>query len=308
MATLQVENRAPLSTASVAREKGISMARFEQQYVIPRVPVVLCDAMDGWQALQWTPESLAGRLGERKVFVAYGSDWRKMTLSSLVSTSRHFAPVVLRTGTSQYSLYLRNRHIGIDFPELLGEFEIPRYFAPNWLAQGPLSRRFPFHSKELTEFFLGHPGARGPVIHQDAYRTHAWVGQIYGRKTVWMLPPDAPTCFYPCPDKPNHSLLNDFEFPDRDRFPEYDSRQVLRTTLTPGETLFIPSAWWHTAECETTSISLSGNFANRTNWDEFSAAFWLFRQGRRRWYHRLVNRFQLQCHGQICSWRCRTGT
>ena len=39
--------------------------------------------------------------------------------------------------------------------------------------------------------------------------------------------------------------------------------------VEPGDVLFIPERWWHTAESLSTSITLSGNWVERSNWEAF---------------------------------------
>jgi hypothetical protein len=225
--------------------------------------------MESWPALAWTPQMFAERFGDRKVIVAYGRGWRKMQMGALVNLLAQAQVPSRRLGPSPYTLYLRNRHIGVDFPELLSDFTISAYFTPNWLAQWPLKESLPFAKKELIELFIGPPGAMGLKIHQDAHMTHAWVSQVFGQKRVWAVSPEARCSVYPDPANKFHSMLNDLEDPDPERFPLFDRSEVISTLLSPGETIFIPAGWWHTAECVTASISLSGNFANETNFAEF---------------------------------------
>jgi len=40
--------------------------------------------------------------------------------------------------------------------------------------------------------------------------------------------------------------------------------------LLPGETLFVPAGWWHTARIVSTSITVSINGANAPNWAAFT--------------------------------------
>ena len=285
------------------RKSGLSRQQFAEDHVVAGRPVILTDAMRGWAAQNWSPAMFAERFGERKVIVGLGKEWRKLTVSGLAKVMTQSPVPLRRLGPSPYTLYLRNCHIGRVFPELLADFQISPLFDSNWLTQWPLKESFPFSSKELTELFLGPPGAMGPVVHQDAYLTHAWISQVYGKKVVWMLPPDAEG-MYPHPTNQGHSLLNDLEFPDSERFPDFDKTKVLSTVLSPGETIFIPAGWWHTAECATSSISLSGNFADASNYGLLSKRFTLKRyQGRKDRSAAWMNRAALSAHGAICRLR-----
>ena len=297
----------PMSTACpspIPREQALTPQVFAREYVSRGRPVVLLNAMEGWSAAQWTPEMFAQRFGDRKLIVGFGKQWRKLSMAAMVRVVQTSPVPTRRLGPSLYTLYLRNRHMGTDFPELLNDFEISSHFEPNWLAQWPLSKSFPFSSKELVEFFMGPPGAMGPTIHQDAYLTHAWISQIYGTKRVWMVSPQCKGNMYPDPAKKTHSLLIDLEFPD-EKFSEFDPTEVASVLLSPGETIFIPSGWWHTAECVTASISLSGNFANSTNFSDVSRLFTLprFQKCKHPRLGQLLNRVALTMHGSACRLR-----
>ncbi len=285
------------------RRAGLSRQEFTEEYVLAGRPVIVKDAMQGWTANAWTPKMFAERFGDRKVIVGLGKEWRKLTMSGMAKVMIQSPVPARRLGPSPHTLYLRNCHIGKVFPELLSEFEIAPIFGINWLTQWPLKDSFPFSSKELTELFLGPPGAMGPVIHQDAYLTHAWISQIYGTKIIWMVPPDAEG-MYPHPTNLGHSMLNDFEHPDRERFPDFDKTKVLSTVLSPGETIFVPAGWWHTAECVTSSISLSGNFADASNFALMRKRFTLKRfQGKKSRSSTFMNQAALSIHGAICRLR-----
>ncbi len=71
----------------------------------------------------------------------------------------------------------------------------------------------------------------------------------------------------------NISEIADLENCDSDRFPLFDNATGVRFTLHPGETLFIPSGWWHTARILSPSITVSINGANAANWSNFRKDF-----------------------------------
>ena len=48
-------------------------------------------------------------------------------------------------------------------------------------------------------------------------------------------------------------------------FPLFDQAEGIRFRLGPGETLFVPAGWWHTARILSPSVTVSINWVNRAN-------------------------------------------
>ena len=67
----------------------------------------------------------------------------------------------------------------------------------------------------------------------------------------------------------NKSSIVDLERPDLSRFPLFAKATPTVFDLHPGETLFVPSGWWHTVKILSPSITISVNTANRPNWAAF---------------------------------------
>ena len=57
--------------------------------------------------------------------------------------------------------------------------------------------------------------------------------------------------------------------PDPVEFPLFDRAQGVRFELHPGETLFVPAGWWHTARILNPSVTVSINGLNRANGEAF---------------------------------------
>jgi ribosomal protein L16 Arg81 hydroxylase len=67
----------------------------------------------------------------------------------------------------------------------------------------------------------------------------------------------------------NKSLVNDAVDPDLSKFPLFAKAQGVRFQLHPGETLFVPAGWWHTARILSPSVTVSINGVNRANGRDF---------------------------------------
>jgi ribosomal protein L16 Arg81 hydroxylase len=67
----------------------------------------------------------------------------------------------------------------------------------------------------------------------------------------------------------NLSPIRDVVNPDLEKYPLFAEARCTTFVLEPGEMLFVPSRWWHTAKMLTESVTLSINTLNKSNWANF---------------------------------------
>ncbi|MDH3636108.1 MAG: cupin-like domain-containing protein [Gammaproteobacteria bacterium] len=256
----------------IERREGVSCESFYRDYVLTRRPVILTDAITSWTALRkWSPGFFKTTFGDRLLPV--GDE--NLTVSKFVdrvlqSSESEPAPYLMGTGDGRY--------LGDLFPELLPDIEPrPEHLWPNWLED----RFFPSGLTETlsrgskAEIFFGGQGARFSVLHWDYIAYHAFAFQIYGTKEWTLFAPSDSSNLYPKSDWPNQSKINDLENPDLTRFPRFANARAFRSVLEPGEMLFVPWGWWHTTHLTGSSISVSINTANASNW--WALVYWMFR-------------------------------
>jgi hypothetical protein len=65
------------------------------------------------------------------------------------------------------------------------------------------------------------------------------------------------------------SLIDNQRNPDLERFPLWKNATPVSFVVGPGETLFIPNGWWHTARSITPTISVALDVLNASNWGRF---------------------------------------
>lgn len=247
---------------SIDRVSGIPHRELVRKYIRPMRPVVVTDAIGHWRAMhRWTPEFFRDQYGATEV-----------TVDGKVYTLEAYVEAMLAATPETPAPYMRNVLLDQWLPELMADISpLPACITPNWLD----SRIFPSRESMRTlEIYIGGAGVRFPMLHYDGYHTHAWLMQIYGTKRYVVYPPSQTPFLYPRGgEETNKSSIVDLEHPDLERFPLFARATPTVFDLHPGETLFVPSQWWHTVKILSPSITISVNSANRANWSAFAHDF-----------------------------------
>lgn len=251
-----------MEPATIERRSGLSYAQFKREYLDPRRPVILTDALDECPArVRWTPDYFKERFGDRTV----QTDSGPMTLATMIDQM---------LDPAMPTPFLRERPLPWLFPEALTDLApLPMAARPNWLEYpfarwpDPSARGFGAMLVRLAQVDLNVTGAnvRFPYLHLDRFRCHALIKQWHGRKEFFVFAPSDTENTYPAEDE-DISQIEDVEHVDLERFPKFARAKMIRFTLHPGEALFNPSGWWHTTRTLDPSIATVISFANRSNW------------------------------------------
>ena len=114
------------------------------------------------------------------------------------------------------------------------------------------------------------------------------------------VPARPAACLYPRDDQPNISRINAFDPVDLDCYPAYPQARCHQLTLRAGETIFIPSGWWHRTEVPSTSIAVTWNLVNRSNWGPFVEDCYFSRDGGRS-FRGQARRLRLKAVGTLLA-------
>jgi hypothetical protein len=254
---------AQVAAHSVERRNRLSYAEFANDFLKPYVPVVIAGALAHWKALNWTPEYFRQWFPDHPLNI----DGKKYRMAE-------FIDLVLNSSDERPAPYLRNEIVDRFMPQLLEDLQpMPEYFSPNWL-DGPMAQLL--HSRfdrGRAQFFIGGRGQKFPFLHFDGWHSHAFICQIYGTKEFTLYSPDQTPYLYVKPNQYNASQIPDLENPDYDKFPLFARSTPMCFQLQPGELLFIPGGWWHTAKMLGPSITISVNRANASNWSRLTRDF-----------------------------------
>ena len=231
-----------LKLKPIPRESGLSKSQFEERYLRPAKPVVLTDMGNNWPALQkWTPEFFKTVHGEKKVKI-YDQSFSKAGSSYMKSTreipfSEYIESLLEKNIDMRIFLY----NIIKEIPELKEDVRLPSIIEK-------MDNRFLF-------LFFGCKGSVTP-IHFDIDMAHVMHTNFYGRKRWVLFAPSESRNLYHHPMTVRSSV--DVNNPDFGKFPRMrDITEGYEVILERGETLLIPSGYWHLVEYPESSFGIS---------------------------------------------------
>jgi hypothetical protein len=233
---------------------------FFRQYVTVNRPVIIEGAVPQWRALRtWNPEFFKSNFGSKQVAVTYGVSQRLGDVIDAVMAS-----TVERPGP-----YLHRVIIHQDMPELLPDLTPENVYGfPGRYASPLMPHRFRRPDGYL-KLLIGGAGGKFPLMHFDSDNANAAITEIFGDKEFVLFSPQDTRFVYPSSEGSNASLVDNLEQPDWERFPLLRKATEYRGTIRPGETIFVPAGWWHSARVINTSISVCLNMLHAPNWRGF---------------------------------------
>lgn len=247
----------------IERRSGLERSEFVDTYLRSRRPVILTDAAAAWPAYQrYTPEHFRRHHPDKRIRID-GRDWHLGELIDALEQST----------LDQPGPYPCKFAVVRDFPELLPELT-PRfdYSLPDRQDSALMPGRV-FAGVQNLEIFFGGPGGRFPYLHYDVLHLHAWITQLHGRKAFTLYAPDQEQRLYVNPDIPWQSSIENHQQPDYERYPLFEQAVSRQVVIEPGETLFLPCGWWHTARSLEMTISVAFDQLEAGNWRDFRRDF-----------------------------------
>lgn len=231
----------------VEKRSRVSRDEFIERYVRGCRPVVLTDLAHDWPALKrWSFEEFKRRYGKTTVQVQAGRDADADYEVNKVRLRRdtNFGEFLDRVATSGVTNdeYLTASNELLRRPEFMGLLDDIGSL-PDFCNRPAMSRS--------ASLWVGPAGTKTPLHHDTLMLLHT---QIVGRKRWRFVSPLSGPRVYN--DFDVYSPV-DFENLDLARFPEASKIKVLDVVVEPGETMFLPLAWWHQVTSLDKCISLS---------------------------------------------------
>ena len=235
---------------------GLSRKEFYDKYVKNSLPVVICDQGEWTSKEKFKPEYFKSNYNhvQRKI------DGKTYSLSEIIDLCKLSTP-------ENKAPYPNIYDIPEDFPELLKDIPEILYGKSNRVFSRLLPRIIANKSNE-QQLFFGGKGCSFPKLHIDYNWVHTQITQIIGEKEFILYPPNQTPYLYPDEELPNYSPVNIIN-PDYDKFPLFKKAKAVKVILQPGETIFIPSGWWHTTYIHNFNLTYAVDHVNSFNWNIF---------------------------------------
>lgn len=228
---------------STPKGKGLTAEEFLQKHMKTRTPVILEDFVDSDSPAlhKWNYDYFKKIAGDTKVHV-YGGEIESLDrVASKPIGESTFAEYLdlISNKPTDHRLFLFNL-LNIK-PELRKDIHYRN------VTKGKVLEWLPFM------FF----GGEGSITrnHVDIDMSHVFITQFQGVKRIWLFPWEQNELLYKLPYN-FHSIANVKDV-DYEKYPALKYVIGYEAVIQPGETLYIPSGWWHYIQYETEGYSIS---------------------------------------------------
>ncbi len=226
-----------MQVKSIDIVKDISPADFRNQYLIPGKPVIIEDLSRQWPAYEkWTWDYFKELAGDVEVPVYNNTRAGAKVLVNGGDGTMRFGEYLdmISQGPSEWRIFLFNlfKHA----PELKEDFHFPTTYLKGFLKAYPM-------------LFVGGAGSIAHM-HYDIDLAHIFHTQFIGRKRILLLENKQASYIYRMPGTVESaaSFVNWQEGLDLEHFPALQYARGYTAVLNHGDTLFMPSGYWHHME------------------------------------------------------------
>ncbi|GAV83265.1 LOW QUALITY PROTEIN: F-box domain-containing protein/Cupin_8 domain-containing protein, partial [Cephalotus follicularis] len=245
--------------ANIERKKDLSAEEFYHEYD-GKKPVLLTGLADAWPARSiWKLDQLMQN---------YGDTIFKISQKSFQKISMKFKDYVsyMNLQHDEDPLYIFDDKFGEAAPGLLKDYTVPHLFLEDFFDVLDKDNRPPFR------WFIIGPERSGASWHVDPALTSAWNTLLCGRKRWALYPPGRVPLGVTVHVNEEDGDVN-IETPSSlqwwlDFYPLLaDEDKPIECTQLPGETIFVPSGWWHCVLNLENTVAVTQNFVNKKNFE-----------------------------------------
>ncbi len=230
--------------SQIDRVDNISKEDFVKNYLIPRRPLVISKATQNWPALQkWTFEYLKEVVGDKTVPLYDSAKADPAAPINASAAEMKFADYIdlIQKEPTDLRIFLFDPIK--QAPKLLEDYRSPTDLMGGFLDKYP-------------NMFFGGAGSV-TFLHYDIDLAHIFHTHFNGRKHIKLFDYKWTERLY-CIPFATYALEDyDIDNPDFGKFPALDGIEGQETILEHGETLFMPTGYWHWMKYLDGSFSIS---------------------------------------------------
>ncbi|KAH7524352.1 hypothetical protein FEM48_Zijuj06G0110300 [Ziziphus jujuba var. spinosa] len=222
--------------------------------------VLLTGLADAWPARHtWTVEHLLLNYGDTEFKIS-----QRISSKILMKFKDYVSYMKLQH--DEDPLYIFDDKFGEIAPGLLKDYSVPHLFQEDFFDILDRDQRPPFR------WLIIGPERSGASWHVDPALTSAWNTLLCGRKRWALYPPGKVPAGVTVHVNDEDGDVN-IESPSSlqwwlDFYPLLpDEDKPIECTQMPGETIFVPSGWWHCVLNLETTIAVTQNFVNSRNFE-----------------------------------------
>ncbi|KAH9943961.1 Clavaminate synthase-like protein [Amylocystis lapponica] len=162
------------------------------------------------------------------------------------------------------SLYVKDWHLARAASQEAGNrrrfYTTPDIFRDDWMNAY-------YSACTDDDFRFVYVGAEGTFtpLHRDVYTSYSWSTNVCGRKRWWLFPPDQTRFLLRKGGEEHLETAYDVRNVDCVAFPGFAQARAIVIDQEEGETIFVPSGWYHQVENLTACISINHNWCNSSN-------------------------------------------
>lgn len=227
----------------------ITPEQFRSEYYEKNMPVVMKTLSHDWPAYKkWNWDYLKNLVGDKKVPLYNNVKSNAYTPINSADDYKTFGEYIdmISQGPAGWRIFLFN--IFDHAPQLIHDFTWPEHLLKGFVKKYPML--FTGGASSITH------------MHFDIDLSHIFHTQFIGRKRVLMFPYEEQYKLYRKPfevlsmaDFSNYYLNNGN--PDYQQFPALKYARGFEIILEHGDTLFMPSGWWHHMEYLDSGFAMS---------------------------------------------------
>ena len=227
----------------VEKISGISTEEFKKKYLNAGVPVILQDfvSKDSPAWTKWNYDYFKEIAGDKEVSLLGKEDASNDKAASSPVAKMKFGEYLdlIQREPTELRIFLFNL--------MKLKPELNKDIIYNDPTGGKVIQWLPY-------LFFGGQGS-STRNHFDIDMSHVFLTQYKGTKKIWLFPLNQSDLMYKLPYN-FHSIAN-LKDPDYEKFPALKHLNGYEAEIHPGETIFMPSGWWHYIQYPTEGYSIS---------------------------------------------------